>query len=179
MLMTTALAARRLGVSHERLLDWVARKLLPIVGEDEEGRVLLREPVIMERGEALAAETPERLRSPRLRKLWTASAPARVLPCGCAFAWDVTVNNEPLIRCADARGLEATVRLAEAFQAVAPSDPFFRQLAEVTRNALARHLEVQPASYSSGAADRRDSRVNPERGCVTNERRGVSSDIRN
>ena len=54
MLMTTALAARRLGVSHERLLDWVARKLLPIAGEDEEGRVLLREPVVMERGEALA-----------------------------------------------------------------------------------------------------------------------------
>jgi len=159
MLMTTAFAAGRLGVSHERLLDWVARKLLPIAGEDEEGRVLLREPVVMERGEALAAETPERLRSPRLRQLWATSAPTRVLPCGCAFASDVTVNNEPLVRCADARGLEATARLAEALVAAAPSEPFFRQLAEVTRNALARHLDgsnrPEPASDSSGAADRR------------------------
>ena len=52
MLITTSLAAQRLGVSHERLLGWIARKLLPIAGEDEEGRILLREPIVAERGEA-------------------------------------------------------------------------------------------------------------------------------
>jgi hypothetical protein len=140
MLMTTALAARRLGVAHERLLDWVAQKLLPIAGEDEEGRVLLREHVIVERGEALAAEVPERLRSPRLRRLWASAAQPHTLPCGCVFAADAAMNTEPLIRCADARALDATARLAAALAAAAPGDLFFRRLAEVTRVALACHF---------------------------------------
>jgi len=159
MLMTTALAAYRLGITHERILDWIARKLLPIAGEDEEGRVLLREHVVLERGEALAAGAPERLRSPRLRQLWATAAPTRVLPCGCAFTSDVAPNNEPLIRCADARALEAITRVADAFVAAAPGEQFFRQLAEVTSNALACHVAgptgPEPASDSSGAAGRR------------------------
>jgi hypothetical protein len=113
MLMTTALAARRLGVTHERLLGWVARKLLPIAGEDEEGRVLLREHLVAERGEVLTAEAPELLRSPRLRKLSTDSTRPRVLPCGCAFASDADPDAEPFILCVDARALEATARLAD------------------------------------------------------------------
>ncbi len=157
MLMTTALAARRLGVTHERLLDWVARKLLPIAGEDEEGRVLLREHVVSERGQALAARVPEQLRSPRLRQLLAADARARVLRCGCAYAADATPNSEPLIRCADAHALEATARLAEAFLVAAPDEQFFYRLAKVTRDALACHLagpagdnspEPVPVAYS-------------------------------
>jgi hypothetical protein len=140
MLMTTTHAARRLGVPHERLLNWVARKLLPIAGEDEEGRVLLREHTVLERGEALAAEVPERLRSPRLRRLWANAARPRVLPCGCVFTPDVAPIGEPLIRCADANALEATARLAAAFAAVAPRERCFRRLADVTRDALACHL---------------------------------------
>ena len=148
MLITTALAARRLGVTHERLLGWVARKLLPIAGEDEEGRVLLREHLVAERGEALAAEAPERLRSPRLRQTWADPTRPRVLPCGCLFAADAESNAEPLIRCVDARALDATARLAGALAAVAPADFFFHRLAEVTRAALARHLADRAADES-------------------------------
>jgi hypothetical protein len=173
MLMTTTLAARRLGVAHERLLDWVARKLVPIAGEDEEGRVLLREHVVLERGEALAAEMPERLRSPRLRQLWASAARPRVLSCGCADAADATLNSEPLIRCADAHALAATLRLAEAFAAAAPGEPFFRRLAEVARDALASHLagsgapnvEAQCTDNDEGEAERSIARCpSPSRG---------------
>jgi hypothetical protein len=148
MLMTTALAARRLGVTHERLLGWVARKLLPIAGEDEEGRVLLREHLVADRGEALAAEAPERLRSPRLRQLCADPTRPRVLPCGCLFAADAEPDAEPLIRCVDARALDATARLAGAFAAAGPADLFFHRLAEVTRTALARHFAGSAADGS-------------------------------
>jgi hypothetical protein len=159
MLLTTALAAQRLGVAHERLLSWVARKLLPIAGEDEEGRVLLQGYLVAERGEALAAEAPERLRSPRLRQLWADPTRPRVLPCGCVLGADADPNAEPLIRCVDARALDATARLAAAFAAVAPADLFFRRLTDVTRAALARHLAGPPADgslQSAGAADEID-----------------------
>ena len=152
MLITTALAAHQLGVPHERLLDWVARKLLPIAGEDEEGRVLLREHVVVERGEVLAAEVPERLRSPRLRRLWARGVRAHVLRCGCAFAADPQPHAEPLICCAEARALDATARLAEAFAATVPGDLFFRRLAEVTRDAFTRHV-AGPAADVSLASD--------------------------
>jgi hypothetical protein len=162
MLMTTALAARRLGVTHERLLGWIARKLLPIAGEDEEGRVLLREHVVADRGEALAAEAPELLRSPRLRQLWADPTRPRVLPCGCAFSSDPDPDVEPLIQCVDARALEATARLADAMAAVAPCDAFFRRLAEVTRAALARHhadMAAEASNDSAGVADAINIRV--------------------
>jgi hypothetical protein len=151
--MTTTLAARRLGVAHERLLDWVARKLLPIAGEDEAGRVLLREHVVLERGEALAAGMPEGLRSPRLRRLWTNAARPRVLACGCVFAADAAPNAEPLIRCSDAHALDATTRLAEALVAAAPDDLFFSRLAEVARDALACHLAGAAGDVSPTRAD--------------------------
>jgi hypothetical protein len=138
MLLTTSLAARRLGVPHERLLNWVARQLLPIAGEDEEGRVLLNEYVLAERGEALAADAPDRLHSPRLQRLWASSNQSRVLPCGCVFATDA----DPLIRCADARALGVVVRLAEALASAARDEPFFSHLADVSREALARHFAV-------------------------------------
>ena len=124
MLITTNLAACRLGVAHERLLGWIARKLLPIAGEDEEGRVLLREHVVAERGEMLTAESPELLRSPRLRQRWADPTRPRVLPCGCTFSSEP--DAEPLIRCYDARALEANARLADALAAAAPDDAFFR-----------------------------------------------------
>jgi hypothetical protein len=139
MLITTNLAARRLGVPHERLLGWLGKRLLPIAGEDEEGRVLLREHVVAERGEMLAADVPVRLRSPRLRQLRADRTPPRVLPCGCAFSVDAQTA-EPLIRCADARALDNTARLANALVAAAPDDPLLQRLSEVTRAALARHL---------------------------------------
>jgi hypothetical protein len=82
-------------------------------------------------GEALAAEVPERLRSPRLRRLWARAARAHVLRCGCAFAADPQPHAEPLIRCAEARALDATTRLAEAFAATVPEDPFFGRLDEL------------------------------------------------
>jgi hypothetical protein len=146
MLLTTTLAARQLGVPHERLLGWVARQLLPIAGEDEEGRVLLNEYILAERGEALAADAPDRLRSPRLRQLWASPNPSRVLPCGCVFATDT----DPLIRCADARALGVTVRLAEALAATRPGDPFLSRLADVSRDALTRHFAL--LSQESAAA---------------------------
>ncbi len=154
MLITTALAARRLGVAHERLLDWVARKLLPIAGEDEEGRVLLREHVVQERGEALANEVPERLRSPRLRCLAADPTPARVLHCGCVFEAYAQPDAEPLFRCAEARALDATARLAEAFAATVPGDLFFGHLAKITRDAFARHF--RESGGPPGAAPRPD-----------------------
>ncbi len=162
MLITTNLAACRLGVAHERLLGWIARKLLPIAGEDEEGRVLLREHVVAERGEVLTAEAPELLRSPRLRQLWADPTRPRVLPCGCAFSSDADPDAEPLIRCVDARALEATARLADALAAAASGDAFFSRLTEVTRAALARHhagMAAEASSDSVGAADAINIRV--------------------
>jgi hypothetical protein len=39
------------------------------------------------------------------------------LRCGCAFAADPQPHAEPLICCAEARALDATARLADAFAA--------------------------------------------------------------
>jgi len=158
MLLTTTHAARRLGVPHERLLGWVARRLLPIAGEDEEGRVLLREHILAERGEALVTDTPGLLRSPRLRRLWASPDSSRVLPCGCAFASGAGPNDEPLIRCADARALDTTTRLTEALAASAPDQPFFWRLAEVTRGALTRHL-AGVATELSGRINSSDRKI--------------------
>ena len=151
MLITTALAAHQLGVPHERLLDWVARKLLPIAGEDEEGRVLLREHVVVERGEVLAAEVPERLRSPRLRRLWARGVRAHVLRCGCAFAADPQPHAEPLICCAEARALDATARLAEAFAATAQAICSFAASPKSHATRSLATLPARPPTFRSRA----------------------------
>jgi hypothetical protein len=55
-----------------------------------------------------------------------------------------------MLCCTDARALDATSRLAAAFVAAAPRDPFFRKLAEVTRNALAGHFDGSADDVARG-----------------------------
>jgi hypothetical protein len=59
-----------------------------------------------------------------------------LLPCGCAS----DERNDPMFRCRTGRALEAAARLAQAFIAAAPADPFFKRLVVVTAESLSAHL---------------------------------------
>jgi hypothetical protein len=58
MLLTPRQVAARLGVSVERVLLWTREGLLPIAGQDEEGRPLFREHLVATRGAELAGRAP-------------------------------------------------------------------------------------------------------------------------
>jgi hypothetical protein len=91
------------------------------------------------------------------------TTPARELSCGCVLYGG---QNLPTFACRDFTTLETVNRFTEALAAAAPAEPFFRQLAEVTRNALTRHLDgyrPELASDLSGAADRRGQSTKPRK----------------
>jgi hypothetical protein len=137
-LLTTRQVAERLGVDHEHVLSWAAKRLLPISGQTEEGIPLIRAAIVETVGEALVSGVPKNLRSPRLRRLLADKDQPRVLPCGCAFA--TATESDPVFLCYGARSLESAMRLAAALAAVAPRDAFFQRLAQVSAEAFARHL---------------------------------------
>jgi hypothetical protein len=129
--------AIRLGIKgrSDIVADLLRRGLLPIAGQDEEGVPLVRQHHIEQRGPALLARDFGALPSPRFRRLAIAELPP-LLPCGCA----IDERDGPIFLCRTGRALEATARLAQAFIAAAPADPFFKRLAVVTAEAFSAHL---------------------------------------
>jgi hypothetical protein len=136
LLLTPAQVAMRLGIDDRSdiVADLLRRGLLPIAGQDEEGVPLVREHHVEQRGPALLTRDFSALPS-RFRRLAVADLPPP-LPCGCA----IDELDNPIFLCPTGRALEATARLAQAFIAAAPADPFFRRLAVVAAEAFSDHL---------------------------------------
>jgi hypothetical protein len=89
-------------------------------------------------------------RHPANRRGLRSSTRARELPCGCVF---YDGQNLPTFTCREFTALETVKGFTDALAAAAPAEPFFRQLAEVTRTALARDVDgssrPQPASEAA------------------------------
>lgn len=139
LLLTCTEAARRAGAASTfRLLAHARRGKLRIAGQTEDGKVLFREEEVLR----AAQEMPARdLIDPDNRDL-----PPGLLSCGCCWAPPARVGEnrlpegEPEFLCAEGRGLEMARRLAAAFVAAAPDDPFFCRLAAITRETFERHI---------------------------------------
>lgn len=168
VLLTPAQVAARLGIEgrSDIVADLLRRGLLPIAGQDEEGVPLIRQHYVEQRGSALLAGDFGLL-SPRLRRLAAADLSPPLL-CGCA----IDARDCPIFLCRTGQALEAAARLAQAFIAAAPADPFFKRLGTVTAQALSTHLrgdggrptshqvahgedadELHPAANVSGTAN--------------------------
>jgi hypothetical protein len=89
-------------------------------------------------------------RSPRNRETLLINPPAR--PCGCSLN---PASGRPFIICAEGQGLDLARRLAAAFALAAPADPFFRRLADITREAFERHI-ANPGQPNATAPPGRD-----------------------
>lgn len=141
-LIHTSDAARIAGLpSVLRVYALARRGDLRIAGVDEKGGMLFRESSVLAAA-ARAAEDPEcRTINGDNRVL-----PDGLLPCGCFLApqnrfWPSGPDAmAPMFLCPDARALEGSARLAAMLALVAPDDPFFRRLAEITQSAFDVHL---------------------------------------
>lgn len=155
-LMTLDEAADHLGAVPAQVLVWAAEGRLPVAARSEGGQLLFYRWRVEREGPALVADELVRFKKGG-RRGHAMFHDARRHPCGCAFAGprgdqDGRAAGEPIWLCADARALQSAMRLTAAFVAAAPADPFFRRLAEVTREALARHLGCVEGEAASPAA---------------------------
>jgi hypothetical protein len=148
LLMTAAEAADYLAVPVETVALWLRNAKLLAAARGENGVPLIYRWRVERDGPRLAAEEPVRVaKNPRGhisagRK--TLLIDPRALACGCSVAAsDGAVAPRPIFLCTTARALEASTRLARAFLAVAPHDPFFERLAAVTEDALAAHFAAE------------------------------------
>jgi hypothetical protein len=110
---------------------------------------------VLRDGPRLAAEEPIRVlrkpkRSLRNREALLINPPSR--PCGCSLD---PATGRAFIICGEAQGLDLARRLTAAFTAAAPADPFFRRLADVTREAFERHI-ADPGQRNATAPPGRD-----------------------
>ena len=88
LLLTLSQAAQRLGVPPTRFYSWLARGLVPIAGQDEDGRALVRENTVARLSEKLAAGlAPETLvpKTIRFEGFPDTTRPATVLRAGASF----------------------------------------------------------------------------------------------
>jgi hypothetical protein len=126
---------------------------LRIAGQTEDGRALFREAEVLRAAQEMLARD---LIDPDNRDV----APG-LLPCGCCWAPPVCIGEngpperEPEFLCHEAQGLVQARRLAAAFALAAPSDRFFRRLADVTREAFERHI-ADPGQRNATAPPGRD-----------------------
>jgi excisionase family DNA binding protein len=135
--LTTDEAAKRLGVSRERVGFWIKSGKLPVAARSNIGFLLSAETVDR-LGPELAAGAPafpwSKGRGSRRKK---AADPAPVaLPCGCVTGRSF---------CRHGAILSAAVQLAEGF-AIECDTPTYRHLARLTREALDEHLRQEPMS---------------------------------
>jgi hypothetical protein len=142
--LTTDEAARRLGVTRERVAYWIQSGKLPIAARSNVG-FLLAIDTVDRIGPALAAGAPApcwATRRGRKRKSAEASPDPVPLPCGCVPGRSF---------CRHGAILSAGVQLAEGFAAECDT-PTYRGLARLAREALAEHLH-SPAINSDAAAE--------------------------
>jgi hypothetical protein len=138
---TASEVAAAFGVTPSHVAQWAADLRLPACARSECGELLFYRWRVLRDGPRLAAEEPIRVmlknpkRSLRNRETLLINPPSR--PCGCSL--DPATGRAFLI-CGEAYGLDLARRLTAAFNAAAPADPFFRHLAEVTREAFERHI---------------------------------------
>jgi hypothetical protein len=142
-LMTPPEIAEYLDVGEEEVALWFRYGQLVADARNESGQPLAYRWRVKRDGPGLAAG--ERVRISRRSRLPARKLRAEILidppalPCGCSIDPDI---RRPFFLCADARALQSAERLAEAFALAAPDDPFFRRLADVTREAFERHMPI-------------------------------------
>jgi excisionase family DNA binding protein len=149
--LTTDEAARRLGVTRERVAYWIQSGKLPIAARTGVG-FLLSVDTVDRIGPALAAGAPAPSwanRRGRKHKAAEASPDPVPLPCGCVPGRTF---------CRHGAILSAAVQLAEGFAAECDT-PTYRGLARLAREALAEHLcppaiDPDPASGSEAEPER-------------------------
>lgn len=152
-LMTLREAADFLGVPIEAVALWAREGRLLAAARNETGELLFYRWRVERDGWKLAMEEPVRL-APRRGKWIGFLIDPRTLPCGCCFAGATgEAARQSVWLCPDARSLQSAAGLTAAFAAVAPHDPFFRHLRNVTREALARHLGDPAGSGGGDEAD--------------------------
>lgn len=138
--MTAAEVADYLGVSVAHVAQWADAGQLRAAARSEGGLLLFYRWRVERDGKRLAAAEPHRLIPTRRKRVALLIEPHK-LPCGCCFAGATgEAARQPVWLCSDARSLQLAERLTIAFAAAAPRDPFFQRLANVTREALARHI---------------------------------------
>jgi hypothetical protein len=161
-IVTAGEAADLLGASAGQVEQWAMDGLLSACARSESGQLLFYRWRVEKLGPKLAAGELARFKKDRRRTRHGHGMfhDCRRLPCGCAIAsergdQDGESANQPVWLCADARALQSAERLAAAFAMAAPGAPFFRRLADVTREAFERHI-ADPAQRNATAPPGRD-----------------------
>jgi hypothetical protein len=148
-----------LGVGAAAVAAWARDGILPACARSEGGELLFYRWRVERDGPKFAANELVRFRKASSRRSVTVLHDGRRLPCGCVLADHEDGTEQPVWLCPDVRVLQAVDRLAAAFVAAAPNDPFFRHLARVTAEALKRHFAaVSTKRDSKGVSDHRVSR---------------------
>jgi len=155
-ILTLSEVAEFLGVGCTAVTAWARDGVLPVCARSEGGELLFYRWRVERDGPKLAASEAVRFRKQARRQNTTMLHDGRQLPCGCVLVGAGNAFGQPAWLCPSVRVLESVYRLAAAFAAAAPDDPFFQRLSRVTADALARHLEagdgVTPLAPSSTAS---------------------------
>jgi hypothetical protein len=145
LLMTAAEAADYLAVPVEAITLWLRDGKLLVAARGENGVPLIYRWRVKRDGPHLAMREPVRVaksmraRSRNRRRMLLIDP--KTLACGCSFAdSEGALAGQPIFLCSTARGLESSAKLAQAFVAVVPDDPFFVRLATVAAEALRAHF---------------------------------------
>ena len=129
--------AVRLGVERPVISQWVRAGLLPVAAVNVDGEPLIFDHHLELHGEALRFGRPEDLRSPRLRQLWRKRH-------RCVFCRVGVFRRRrpasPRSSAAMPTPFNPPNGLPPPSSPPAPNDPFFRRLADVTREAFERHI---------------------------------------
>ena len=169
-ILTLSEVADFLGVGAPAVAIWARDGRLPVCARSEGGELLFYRWRVESDGPTLAASEAVRFQKASNRRRFTMLHDGHRLPCGCVLVGDGDALGQPVWLCPDLRALQALDRLASAFVAAGPDDPFFRRLARVTSEALARHLTT-PKHEGESAAEtgRAETRCSPasssETGC--------------
>ena len=139
-ILTLDEAAEFLGVGTPAVAAWAQDGHLPACARSESGELLFYRWRVERDGPKLAATEAVRFRQANSRRKSVMLHDGRRLPCGCVLVDTGEASGEPVWLCPDARALQSVERLTAAFAAATPDDLFFRRLARVTADALARHL---------------------------------------
>ena len=162
-ILTLNEAADLLGVGSAAVAAWARDGLLPACARSEGGELLFYRWRIERDGPKLAASEVVRFRKSNSRRDAAILHDGRRLPCGCVLVDNGEAAGQPIWLCPDARALQSVARLTAAFAAAAPDHPFFRSLARVTADALARHLAPAKTQVEAGGkGDRLARRLTSE-----------------
>lgn len=155
-ILTLSEVADFLGVGCTAVTTWARDGLLPVCARSEGGELLFYRWRVERDGPKLASSEAVRFWKPAGRRNARMLHDGHQLPCGCVLVGAGNEFGQPVWLCSGVRVLDSVHRLAAAFAAAAPDDPFFQRLSRVTADALARHFEaggrVTPPDPSSAAS---------------------------